>query len=276
MIMRKLGLFNGALILSFHGLDVEAVRSHGVFGKLLWRYLLNNSDRIVTCSADLATRLKLAAPYITTGIEVIHNGIDEEEFRTESLRVADPIADRDPYILNVATFERKKGQDVLLDAFFALDQRFSEYQLILVGADGLFLDDIRTRIDNEDTEAGRKVSIVIDAPHSTVLEIMAGASIFVLPSRAEPFGIVLLEAGLSSVPVIASRIGGIPEIITHDENGILVEPDNVQELRIALEMLLSNTAVGTTLAAQHYQRVVERFTWKSCASKYTDLIGKVP
>jgi glycosyltransferase involved in cell wall biosynthesis len=154
-----------------------------------------------------------------------------------------------------------------------LDQEFAEYRLILVGASGPYLDDIRVMIDHEENDKREKVTVVLDAAHSKVIEYMVGASLFVLPSRAEPFGIVLLEAGLATVPVIASRVGGIPEILTHNENGLLVEPGDVGELRLAIETLLSDASLSSKLASQHYQRVVSNFTWKKCAAKYTDLVN---
>src|SRR4029079_19216509 len=93
-----------------------------------------------------------------------------------------------------------------------------------------------------------------------VADLMQRCEMFVLPSRAEPFGIVLIEAMACRKPVIATRVGGIPEIIEDGQNGILVEPDNPEKLAEAIIRVLKNRDLQTSLANCGYAVVHERFS----------------
>lgn len=81
----------------------------------------------------------------------------------------------------------------------------------------------------------------------------------VLPSRMESFGIVLIEAMACKTAVVASAVGGIPEIVEHEVSGILVEPENPQALTAGLRRVLTDGNLRRAIAEQGYARVMERF-----------------
>jgi glycosyltransferase involved in cell wall biosynthesis len=101
-----------------------------------------------------------------------------------------------------------------------------------------------------------------------VAELLHGCEVFVLPSRSEPFGIVLLEAMACKKPIIATTVGGIPEIIEDGKTGILVEPDNPDALAKALIALLRNPALRRTIARNGYVTVRERFRCENTGAAY--------
>ena len=101
-----------------------------------------------------------------------------------------------------------------------------------------------------------------------IADLMRRSRLFVLPSRAEPFGIVLLEALASKKPIVATKVGGIPEFIEHGVNGLLVEPDDPGVLSEAMATVLQNPTLADTLATNGYKLVHERFDWKVAAEKY--------
>ena len=101
---------------------------------------------------------------------------------------------------------------------------------------------------------------------------MKQAKTFCLPSRAEPFGIAILEAGAYRLPVVASRVGGIPEIIIDGETGLLVEPDDTRALTAALDRVLSDADLARNLGERLYERVVGDFSWKRAYQQYRTLI----
>lgn len=84
--------------------------------------------------------------------------------------------------------------------------------------------------------------------------LLTAFDIFLLPSRSEALGYVLIEAGQAGVPVIASRVGGIPDIVTHEENGLLVEPLRADELAAAIRTLLEDEQKRAQLAAAHTEK----------------------
>jgi starch synthase len=82
---------------------------------------------------------------------------------------------------------------------------------------------------------------------------------------------------MSGTPVIASRLGGLPEIVEHGQTGFLVEPGNVTELRERLAELLGNPDLAARLGRQARERALDRFTWQACAERcltvYNELLG---
>ena len=108
-----------------------------------------------------------------------------------------------------------------------------------------------------------------------VLELMRKAFIFVLPSRWEGFGLVLLEAMSVGVPIIATKVGGIPEVIEDGKDGILVEPENPEELSNAILRLLDNKELRSLVSSNAYKKVkgeysIEKYT-KTLLSLYKEL-----
>ena len=86
---------------------------------------------------------------------------------------------------------------------------------------------------------------------------------------------MLLEAGAASLPVVASRTGGIPELIEDGVTGVLVAPDNVEELEAAMRDLLLNAERADMLARAWHERVVQRYSWERTATEYLDAL-RVP
>ena len=97
------------------------------------------------------------------------------------------------------------------------------------------------------------------------------AKAFCLPSRAEPFGIALLEAGAYRLPVVASRVGGIPEIVIHGESGLLVQPDDVDGLAAALDRVMADPDAARGLGERLHRRVANDFPWKRAYEQYRTL-----
>jgi glycosyltransferase involved in cell wall biosynthesis len=125
---------------------------------------------------------------------------------------------------------------------------------------------------------GRDVRFVVPAPDAALPSLYRGAQVFVLPSvhhtmygRAirvsELLGLTLLEAMASGTPVIASRLGGIPEIVEDGVTGFLVPPGDVAALRERLAYLLDRPRLAAEMGAAARERVLARFTWQACAAR---------
>lgn len=251
-----------SILFSFHGADLTTIQNAPPTDFSHWRQALRCVHGVVACSRDLGNKL--------TGVfggdlavKVIHNGLDVAAFRNLS---GTPVALDGRIILNVAKFEEKKGQDILVKAFARIAADYPDVNLVLVGATARKLDTLRALC--VDLKIDQRVLFFPDTPHHQVVEFFRRATIFALPSRQEPFGIVLLEAGAFGLPVVASRVGGIPEILTDGLTGRLVAPDDEVELAQCLASLLDSPESSRELGARLRQHVESNFTWSQALTKY--------
>jgi len=108
-------------------------------------------------------------------------------------------------------------------------------------------------------------------PHAHVIEQYRNASLLVNPSLSESFGMSLIEAMASDVPVVASRVGGMTDVVRHKENGLLVEPGNVDQLAGAIVDVLQNDQKRSALIQSGKASLTERFSWDSIATRLQTL-----
>ena len=267
-ILKFLGAYRGRLMLTFHGLDLKLAAETRGWRGMLWKWNGLQADIITACSAALARDLVDAFPAWKGRIRPIHNGLEVGRFAATSEQGSqvDPTLRGRRYILNVGTFETKKGQDVLVRAFHTLSSRFQELLLVLVGGAG----PTRPGLEALVAELGLKERVVFreNIDHAQMAAFYRHAAVFALPSRSEPFGIAILEAGAFGVPVVASRVGGVPEIISSAESGILVEPDDPEQLSAALESLVAEPALARAMGACLQQRVIQEFSWVGAYRQY--------
>ena len=257
------------LILSFHGTDLKSIRTEPTIELAQWRQLLVRVKGIVVCSNDLGRKVvEVFGNEVVP--RVIHNGLDAAAFFAMA-GTPKPVGER--IILNVAKFEEKKGQDILIQAFATIADDYSDVNLVLVGAIDKTLTSLRELCIRNGIEG--RVQFFTDIPHHQIAEFYRRATIFVLPSRQEPFGIALLEAGAFGLPVVASRVGGIPEILTDGINGRLVAPDDPAELALCLRSLLDSPAASQEIGARLRQHVLSNFTWNAAHEKYVALVNEM-
>jgi len=272
-LLRRAGLFRGALILSFHGSDLQELFAAGRLERWLWRFVLRHASAVVACSHALAAKVSTFAGTIPARVHAIHNGVDIGTLMREVDHSASPppaVLERD-FILSIATFERQKGLDVLLRAFARVRRTHPRLRLVLVGRSGP--EEKRLRVLAVELGIDGDVLFYNDVPHSQVGLFLERAKVFALPSRAEAFGIVVLEAAAYRVPVVASRVGGIPEIVVDGESGVLVEPGNPEALAGALERVLADDAWARGLGERLHRRVATGFSWDRAHQAYQALLA---
>ena len=271
-LLRFLRLYRGALILSFHGLDLRAARTAGRIERALWGFLNSQATAVVACSQAFSAEVSVFAGKQASRVHTVLNGLDVDRFlsdvdRTEELPAA--LRGR-AYVVSVATFEHKKGLDVLLRAFAQLRQVRPELALALVGRPGEAEPGLRVLAS--DLGIADNVFFCPNVPHRRVPLFLEHASVFCLPSRSEPFGIAILEAGAYRLPVVASRVGGIPEIVEDGETGLLVEPGDAGALASALDRVLRDSVLARGLGERLHRRVAERFSWTRAYQEYRALV----
>jgi glycosyltransferase involved in cell wall biosynthesis len=258
------------VIFSLHGMDIVGAAD---WPDYLARYvfMLARGSAVVAVShafADLVT--KHVAPELAGKVSVIHNGVSAETIhKYEPMNAALPAR----YILNVATFEAKKGQCYLLDAFAQIADAYPDLHLVLVGRDAGALNDLTQQASQLGLD--KRVLFLLDVPHAQIGALFASATLFCLSSLAEPFGIVLLEAGVFSLPVIATRVGGVPEIIRDREDGILVDSGDATHLAEGIRALLDMPDRAAALGASLHDRVLREFNWRQAVERYVSLAASI-
>ncbi|MBI5913713.1 glycosyltransferase [Candidatus Azambacteria bacterium] len=202
---------------------------------------------------------------------VIYDGVDIQKFIPAPLPsvVSGAFTNnktnvRMPHITCVARMEPQKGHEILLRALALLDDL--AWELVLVGAGSLLTYSLDLARDLNIRERVNYLGTRRDIP-----AILQDTDIFVLPSLWEGLGIVVLEAGACGVPVVASNVGGIPEMVIDKETGLLVPPGDVEALSHALRELLSNLARAHEMGVAARARVAQYFALMRTIEKYKSL-----
>ena len=257
---RTLGL---PLVVTLHGeLTMDA---GGLFQRERWaqramRDSLREADYVTACSErTLAEAEDWFGSSLRAKGEVIHNGI------APNLAPLVPHTHPRPYVLAIGRHVPQKGFDVLLRAFAELRVALlPEFDLILAG-DGPEHAALRA-LAAELGLAGR-VHFPGRVDHDEALRLFAGCLFFVLPSRLEPFGLVNLEAMAAGRAVVASRTGGVPEIVLHGQTGLLVPPDNVAALASTMGRVAASASLRQYLGDAGRERV-KQFAWSAAVDRY--------
>jgi glycosyltransferase involved in cell wall biosynthesis len=198
---------------------------------------------------------------------VIPNMIREDLFRPPSRS-----RKKDPFVfLWAGRLEHVKGVDLLLEAVsFLKDRADMEFLVRLAGKGSL-----REELEQKSADLGirERVSFLGRLSRERMLGEMQGANCFVLPSRYEAFGVVLIEAMATGLPVIATRSGG-PGSIVDTENGLMIEPENSEELALAMLQIMGNIDVYSS--SEIRKQTLSRYGDKAVMEKYRQLLLHVP
>jgi glycosyltransferase involved in cell wall biosynthesis len=218
-----------------------------------------NCARLVPVSESLLTGLRSLMPWIDEKVEVIPNMIREEMF----LPPSQP-RETEPFVFFWAgRLEHVKGMDLLLKALTELKERVgTTFRVRLAGRGSL-----RDLLEQQARDAGISdmVTFLGRISREEIQKEMQRANCFVLPTRYEAFGAVLIEAMSAGLPVIATRSGG-PQHIVNEANGMLIDPENVSQLAGAMERMMKEypsfdpSAIRSdTLERFGERRIMERY-----------------
>lgn len=197
-------------------------------------------------------------PFVQNRLYVVANGIEPGALITRveaQSYLAPQFVHTYPdtvWVGTVAELHPTKGLDILIEAF----SRLSPSAVLVIIGEGHDRHTLEARIE----ASGVADRIMLVGFVKDAAQYLSALDIFVLPSRSEAFGYSLLEAGLASLPCIASNVGGIPEIIKDKESGILVPPNDPSTLADALHLLLTNEPLRQTLGNALYERVTRVFS----------------
>jgi glycosyltransferase involved in cell wall biosynthesis len=227
-----------------------------------FRYMLARAAGVTAISTPLAD---LAADHGYRGrVEVIPNGVDLDRFRRRADR---PPADS-PVIISVSRLVRKNGVDVLLRALPDLVRRHPNLQCRIVG-DGLERQSLARAAS--DLGLGAAVRFLGTVAHDEIPAHLGRSSVFVRPSRSEGMGNAFLEAMAAGVPVVGTRVGGIPEIVQDGETGLLCDVDDPPALAERIERIIVDRELASNMAAKALAVVTEKHNAGLVARRYAQL-----
>jgi glycosyltransferase involved in cell wall biosynthesis len=273
VLARRAGVFRGKIILSLHGRDIRTIAAMRGLRRSIWRYVLEAADAVVACSQGLADETIRSMSISGRNVVTIHNGVAAQRLRAlaAAAAVPPPRVARGQHLVNLGTFEHKKGHDLLLRAFARVVERFPSARLTIMGRRAETFDSTRALL--AELRLDGRVRLLLDAPHEDAMALLQQADLFVLPSRNEAFSIALLEAGAMGKPVVAANVCGVPELIEHDDSGVLVPPEDVDALAAGLMTVLGDPSTAQRYGRALQRRVLEHFSSDATFRKYLDLVA---
>lgn len=235
------------------------------------------ADRIIIVSESMRESF-VAHPRILKKISCIYNGVDLKRFIEGKGDFRQSLNQDDgAFVIGyVGQLSHRKGVDVLIKASQAVLQQFPDALFIIVGADGIREEGYTEAMKTLADELGVGKRFVFLGKRDDIPNVMNGCDLMVVPSRAEPFGKVIIEAMACGTCVIGAAVGGIPEIIEDGQNGRLVPKEDVGALQSAMLEVLGDEALRDRLARKGRQTAVEKFSIDALVEKtqamYADLL----
>lgn len=229
------------------------------------------ADSVIAVSEEMKADIIKAYQVPAEKITVIHNGID--------LNLYHPVNDRSyldeqgidyPYLLFVGRISRQKGIIQLLEAMARLDQ---VHLVLCAGSPDTPELEREVREKVQGNPYLKWINEMV--PKEKVIQLYSHAEAFICPSIYEPFGIINLEAMACKAPVIASRVGGIKEVVVDGETGFLVDPDNPEQLAGKIKLLLNSPELAAKFKETGRKRVEDHFSWETIASRTVELYAQV-
>lgn len=256
------------VVTTLHGTDITIVGSDPSYAALT-QFLISSSDAATAVSESLArdTRSHFClARGSGCRIEVIHNFVDTERYHPGVGRKSSTGA---PVAVHVSNFRPVKRVPWLIQAFARATQG-TRAELLLVG------DGPDQRMAREEAQRqGLHGRVRFLGARDELPELLAPADVFLLASTEESFGLSALEAMACGTPVVATAVGGVPEVVVHGETGLLVPADDLDGYAASLRALLFDRERAKAMGEAARRHAVERFARDGIVSRYEALYRRV-
>jgi alpha-1,3-rhamnosyl/mannosyltransferase len=241
------------------------------------KYTANLLERVI-CISEFAAHDVMGHFGISENkIDIIYHGIDKKFFQTVDTEIKRSILDKynllsKKYILHVSTFQPRKNQMRILEAYERLPKNLKEeYPLVMIGKNGWGCDDVIKKL--QQLETNNEVKWLNNITDDELFALYQESLCFVFPSLYEGFGFPILEAMASNTPVITSNIGAMKEI-AGEGNAYLVDPYNTGEISYAMQELLTDSLLRNSLVISGRTHA-EKFTWERSAKKHIEVFRKM-
>ncbi|MCW3976735.1 MAG: glycosyltransferase family 4 protein [Candidatus Bathyarchaeota archaeon] len=251
------------------------------FNSLLRSYekkLMKRSDALIAVSSYTRNELTELYDVDEEKIHVIYNGVDTQKFEPNrdraGLRLELGLEEEQKIILCVGRLYYRKGINILLRSIPEVVQKFGDVKFVISGK-GFKKNEENLRKLAEKLKIEKYVMFLGYVPDEKLPDLYAASDIFVLPALYENFPFAILEAQSTGLPVISTKVGGIPEFLEENENGFLVEPGDPEQLAQKIIALLQNPELAEELGRCGRRRVEEKVAWPLITSQVVDLYRKI-
>lgn len=241
-------------VITLHGSDVAIMKSSRIF-KFLGIISLKQASKVICVSNYLKNEIQ---PFVqdNSKVSVFPNGLGA----AEKFMDAEQAMHDSPTLLWIGRFSEEKNVPLLLDIIKLILKKFPSAKLYLVGSgpqeEFLKKEVVKRSLDSHVIFTG-KIS-----PQRTYT-YYAQSDVFVLPSHREGFGVVLIEAMATGVPVVASNVGAIPEIIDNKQTGFLAESNNAKDFAEKILLLLENEDLRKSFGNRGKVKVKNNYLWRN-------------
>ncbi len=263
------GKSNMKLVTTLHGTDITLIGLEPSFLPLV-KFSIEQSDAVTAVSRFLAEKTKTSFTD-KQHIEVINNFIDTTIYKREECpsRRKQFAPNGEKILMHTSNFrEVKRLPDVIRIFALVLEQVPSKLVLIGDGPD-------RADAERLSRELGISEHVRFLGKQSALPQILSAADIFLLPSQSESFGLAALEAMSCGVPVVATNMGGIPEVVSHGESGYIAELGDVKRLARYATELLTQPRRWEDFSRNARNRAVELFDKELIVPQYEDLYSRI-
>ena len=259
------------VITTLHGTDVTLIGSDASYSETA-AFCIDQSDGVTAVSESLRADTYRQLP-VRADIRVIPNFLDcDIHRRSEDAALRARFAGGDDavrLVIHVSNFRPVKRTEAVIDVFDRIRRRVPS-RLLLVG-DGPDLD----RAVRRARDLGLGDAVVPLGEQEQVVPLLSVADLFLLPSAQESFGLAALEAMACRVPVVASRVGGLPEVIEHGVTGFLHEPDDLDGMAASGAALLTDRQLHRAIEATGLAAVQQRFCVNAIVPRYEAFYAEV-
>ncbi|MEZ4414384.1 MAG: N-acetyl-alpha-D-glucosaminyl L-malate synthase BshA [Gemmatimonadota bacterium] len=260
------------IVTTLHGTDITLVGMQPSY-KTITRFSILKSDGLTAVSEFLRRETVTHFQVPEERIRVIPNFVDPAIFHPDHkpCHRASLAPGGEPILMHVSNFRPVKRVVDVVEIFARVREK-RPLRLVLVG-DG----PDRVRAEQRARELGVDDGVMFLGKHATVEELLSCADVFLLPSETESFGLAALEAMASGAPVVATRVGGIPELVPDGEAGFLLELGDVEGMADAVKTLLDDSETAQRMRAAARAVAVERFSAARVVPEYeafyADVLG---
>jgi glycosyltransferase involved in cell wall biosynthesis len=253
------------IVFTPHG--IYPPRSHinallkNAFDYTFGRLMLSLSDRIIALTEhNKQLLLQIGAP--EEKITIVPNGITVEEFAKQKKATFNSLKVRGPILLYTGRIDWNKRIDKIIEAMPLILKRFPSAKLFIAGPDYANYTSALRELA-EKLKVKHSIQITGSVTREELLDFYSKADVFIMPSSYEGFGLSILEAMGSKIPVIASSIGGPGDIFTHGVNALLLKEASANEISEAVNSVLTDEKLRETIVKNAFELVKNKFTWNN-------------
>lgn len=234
--------------------------------KFVLRRILRSTDHVTATSVFLKETAVKLEPSIQNKITVIPFGVEvpKDTFAMEAMSKFK--------LCFVKSLKRIYGLETLLNAMSLLKDLNDNIHLTIAG-DGPMREELGAMIHNLNLE--KNVTMIGFVENKKVYELISSHHLMVMPSISESFGVAAIEAGACARPVIASRVGGVPEVVLDRNTGILVRPGDAEELSKSIAELADNRELCYQMGQNGYEFVKENYNWEKSLDQMCELYERL-